>query len=424
MNPDLRGNASLSDWLNWQESAHVKPIDLGLDRVSAVYSRLNIQSPPITLTVAGTNGKGSSVSMLASIYSQAGYRTGAYTTPHLLRYNERIRVDQKSVTDPALCDAFAQIDAARGDISLSYFEFGTLAALFIFDQQQVDLQILEVGLGGRLDAVNIIDADAALISTIDLDHADWLGTDRSQIAFEKAGVFRRNQIAVCSDPSVPDSLFVEAERVGAELTCAGRDFSHLEYDSMHWRHESSAMGANLYANPVLKGRHQFQNAAGVVELVQRMQPRLPVSQQHIDQGLQSCVVDGRLQQLESSPNLWLDVAHNPESARALARFLECEQSDKRVIAVFGVMADKDIEQILSPLINLVSHWCLCDLPVSRAASAHTIEQKLKKLDSMSDVTLFADVQLAVQTAKSTADPEDCIVVFGSFYLAEACLRAL
>lgn len=379
---------------------------------------------PLTITVAGTNGKGSSVAMLEAIYAAAGYSTGVYTTPHVLRYNERIRINQKPVEDAVICAAFAEIDQARGDTSLTYFEFGTLAALLCFAREKVDIQILEVGLGGRLDAVNMVDADAALISTIDLDHAEWLGTDRSQIAVEKAGIFRPHQVAVCSDPTVPQSLIQFAQEIETDLQCAGQHFTSHCLDDSKWTLQGESGQPVVWDRPGLPGVHQIQNAAGVVRLVQRLQHTLPVDDSTIQAGLSQAQLVGRMQRVASDPDLWLDVAHNPESARALAAQLRAICDGRSCIAVFGVMADKDMRTMLEPMLDVVDFWCLVDLPLPRAARAAEIERVLNSIQPESKCRRFSSVPDAIGVAREVAQASDCMVAFGSFHVAEAVLRAL
>jgi dihydrofolate synthase/folylpolyglutamate synthase len=413
---------NLADWLVWQEALHPKSIDLGLTRVGTVYRAMGCSGQPrVTLTVGGTNGKGSSVAMLEAILRAQGYRVGTYTSPHLLRYNERIKIDGNPVDDQSICEAFARIDQARGDITLSFFEFGTLAALDLFSRAGLDVQILEVGLGGRLDAVNLLDADGALVASIDIDHQDWLGNDRGQIALEKAGIFRAGKPAVVGDPDPPPELLNFAAEQGLTLLCQQRDFG-FDRSSGSWRWHGLGGALSDLPHPALKGDHQFFNAAAVIQLIRSLGDRLPVSDSAIRQGLQTVRLTGRFQLIENSdPPILLDVAHNPQSVQALAHFLRQQYPNKRIHAVFAVMRDKDIDGILRPIRKLVSHWCLAPLAMPRAAPVENLLEAFEALSITPVEHGFSSSAAAFAAACGNAQNVDLVVIFGSFFLVSEYL---
>lgn len=413
---------TLAEWLVWQEALHPKAIDLGLGRVRKVYQVLQ-PSPrlPVTLTVGGTNGKGSCVAMLDAMLRAQGYRVGAYTSPHLLRYNERIRIDGEPVDDAALCQAFDRIDRARGDITLSYFEFGTLAALDIFSRSDLDVQILEVGLGGRLDAVNLIDADGALVASIDIDHQDWLGNTRAQIALEKAGIFRPGRPAVVGDPQPPECLHEYAREGGLSLSCQGRDygFARAGGDGWLWQGEGGSLDLPV---PALRGDHQFLNAAAVIQLLRLVRPRLAVADDAVRRGLATVQLTGRFQLVDDGPvPVLLDVAHNPQSVQVLADHLRREYAGRRIHGVFAVMKDKDIVGVLNPMRELVSHWYLSPLNMVRAASSDSLREVFRRLGVEAVESGFPDAATAFAAARLNAQNGDLVVVFGSFFLVSEFL---
>ena len=417
----LSETSSLDDWLTWQEQLHVKEIDLGLQRVSKVYKQLagEYLKQPYTITVAGTNGKGSCVALLESILMCAGYRVGVYSTPHLQHYNERIRLNGEPVEDPVLTASFQRINQSRLDTSLSYFEFGTLAALDIFNHASVDIQILEVGLGGRLDAVNIIDANAALITSIDIDHVDWLGADKSTIALEKAGVFRPQQKAVCGDASVPDSLREFALTLGTDLLLAGIDYS-VDIQAKHWCLEPQNQRSTRYSLPSLAGDHQIQNAAAVITLLKHISDDITVNEQQIETGLKQTSLPGRLQKIATHPSIYLDVAHNAESATALAQFIEQTDNQGQVYAVFSILADKDMAAVISPFKKIVNHWSLAPLNIPRSQSISAIETAFTQ-QGIETYSTHGSISQAFDHAKKQASKDDLVIVFGSFYVVAACL---
>ncbi len=407
---------TLNDWLHWQESLHPSEIELGLERVRAVLEHMDLANPDFTVvTVAGTNGKGSSVAMLESILLAAGYRVGSYTSPHLLRYNERVRVQGEPVADGELCDSFARIDAARGDISLTYFEFGTLAAIDCLQRRGVEIAVLEVGLGGRLDAVNVLDADVALITPVDVDHVAWLGNDREAIGLEKAGIMRAGRPVVVSDPQPPRSVLARAGELGAPLALVGRDY-HYQAQGDQWRWVAAEQSRNALPLPALRGDFQLANAAGVLMVLARLGEQFPVSQQAVRSGLLAVQLPGRFQVLPGRPVQILDVAHNPHSARALAQNLARQPCPGRTRAVLGMLDDKDIVATVASLNTLVDDWYLASLDVPRGASAARLREALGDVGQC-----FDNVASARAAALAAADDGDRIVIFGSFHTVAAAL---
>lgn len=418
---------NLNEWLAWQESLHPRHIELGLERVATVAQRLSLLQPQHTIiTIAGTNGKGSSVALLEAILCRAGYRVASYTSPHLLRYNERIRIAAKNIDDESLCQAFERIDQARGEISLTYFEFGTLAALDIFAHRELDVAILEVGLGGRLDAVNIIDADVALITSIDIDHIAWLGDTREAIGREKAGVFRPNRAAVCGDPTPPITIQQEAERIGAQLYCLGGEF-HYNAAPGAWRWWAATPFTQARRDalpyPNLRGTYQVQNAAAVLMVLELLKNSLPVTQNDIRAGLESVRLPGRFQVVSGPITQILDVAHNPHGATALAETLRQHPCVGVTHAVFAMLNDKDIAGVINQLRQTIQCWHVAGLPGERGADADFIEVVFAGLG----VTLASkhnSVVEAHQHALNSAKPGDRIIIFGSFYTVAQVLSEL
>jgi dihydrofolate synthase/folylpolyglutamate synthase len=404
----------LADWLAFQETAHAAAIDLGLARVGLVAERLALNgSSLLTITVAGTNGKGSSTAMLSHIYAAAGYKVGWYSSPHLLHYNERIRINNEPVSDALLVDAFQAIFVVSQDLTLSYFEWGTLAALWLFKQQGCDVQVLEVGLGGRLDAVNVIDADAALITPIDIDHQSYLGDTREVIAVEKAGIFRAGQIAVCSDAHPPQSLMAAAEALALPLYLSGQAYRWQIEKSGDWIWQSNQEVHHLPA-PALHGAFQYANAAGVLMLVYALQEKLPVAYCALAQGLKQVHLLGRLERRQAVGKTWLlDVAHNPQSVAALADYVA--SSSEPVIAVFSALSDKDIGQMLALISPYIHAWYIAPLDHSRAASEAQLRAAFASLDT--EQHWFLSMADALAAAQSV--PKSGIrLVFGSFLTVE------
>ena len=416
---------TLDEWLAWQLTLHPREIELGLERVSRVWGQLRPEGlGSLVVSVAGTNGKGSCVALLDSIYRQAGYRVGCYTSPHLVSYNERIRIDAETVTDARLCEVFERIDQARGETPLTYFEFGTLAALDLFAGEQPDLVLLEVGLGGRLDAVNIIDADVALITSIDLDHMDWLGETREQIGAEKAGILRHGQPAVLGQADMPASVLEAAETLRAEVYQYARDFRY-ERLSDAWGWWGPGDGLADLPLPALQGRYQLQNAAAVLMVCQCMQPLLPVSQAAISRGLTSVRLSGRLQFVAGDPPLVLDVAHNPQAVMALREDLAVLPIRGRVHAIFSLLSDKDVTSIAHIMQPVIASWQLVGLEVGRGQTAQALKARLMAAGiGASGITCHGSFNDALSAARRQCKPQDAILVFGSFVLVGEAMASL
>jgi len=406
---------TLDDWLNWQMTLHPCEIDLGLQRCQQVAHRLGLLTPrfPI-ISVAGTNGKGSSVALLDAILSAQSYRVGRYMSPHLIRYHERIGIGGQEVNSQQLCEAFAAVDEARQDLSLTYFEFGTLAAMWLFQQNKVDMAVLEVGLGGRLDAVNVFNPTVALITTIDIDHTDWLGPDRDSIGFEKAGILRAQQPAVCSDPQPPASLIAHAQQLGTPLYCLGRDFNYTKFLDGSWRWESNNRFYCRLPPPNLPGDFQLQNASGVLMALTLFGQYFPVSQMAVRRGLTSIRLPGRFQVLPGKMTRILDVAHNPSGARVLREVLAQHPCSGQTHALVGILKDKDILGILTPLQECVAHWHVADLNTPRSAESQTLVAHLQTL-GVTSIQRHSSITAGYRYLLSQAVAGDRIVVFGSFY---------
>ncbi len=417
----MTGFDSLQDWLKWQESLHPLLIDLGLERAAQVFHALNPDyvKPP-TITVAGTNGKGSSIAYLESIYTTQGYRVGAYTSPHILKYNERIKIDGKPVSDDEICEAFARIESVRGHTSLSYFEFGTLAALDIFHRAGVDVQLLEVGLGGRLDAVNIIDPDVALITSISIDHIEWLGGTREAIGREKAGIFRAAIPAITGDPEPPQSLIQSAAERRAVLYRIGQDFGYKK-QSTGWDWFFADRQILKLPEPGLKGEHQYRNASSVILAVTQMAETLPVTEESIKQGLKSVHLAGRFQLIDGEIPVLLDVGHNPQAVRTLADYVTAVFPGRRIHAVFSMMKDKDIAGVLEIMNLVVYDWFFAPLVNPRAAS-EAVMREIFSQSSVANVSFgFNSFNEAFSAAKKQSREGDLLLVFGSFFLVSECL---
>ena len=413
---------TLAEWLKWQESCHPKAIDLGLGRVREVFERLDPRMQiPFTITVGGTNGKGSCIAFLSAILRAQGYRVGAYTSPHLLRYNERIQVDGRPVSDELICEAFERVDAARQQVSLTYFEFGTLAALDIFSRSQLDVQLLEVGLGGRLDAVNILDTDAALVTCIEIDHSDWLGESRDAIGYEKAGIFRSGVPAVIGELEPPKSLLNYAQEHRLELSRYGIDFQY-EKGKKSWIWSSRDKTLAGLPLPALRGEHQFLNASAVLQILSLIDERLPVSETSIRAGLESVSLLGRFQYIPGNPPILLDVAHNPQASSSLADYLTQEFGDRRIFAVFSIMRDKDIKGVISNTKDRISHWYIAPLEMSRSAQDGEIISQLSECGVEAYSSGFSDAAAAINTAIQSASNTDLVLVFGSFFLVAEFLK--
>jgi dihydrofolate synthase/folylpolyglutamate synthase len=417
----------LADWLAWQETLHPNAIDLGLVRLQRTLTRLKWQRPACpVITVAGTNGKGSCVALTARILKEAGYRVGTFTSPHLLRYNERIAVDGVDVSDEALVDAFERIDAARGDDTLTFFEFNAAAALLVFADVQPDAVILEVGLGGRLDAVNVVDADVAVVTSIDLDHTDWLGPDRETIGREKAGIFRAGRPAIFGARDMPASIGASAQQVGADLQQLGRDFDWVRSGQRwNWRGRSSEQ--RDLPPPALLGEIQYDNASAVLAALEALNLRLRVPRSAIERGLQGVTLPGRFHVVQRAgpPQVeWiLDVAHNPAAARTLAAQLAARDRGGRTIAVCGVLGDKDVEGIVTALRDSFDAWVIVGLQGPRALAPDVLAERARAVGVHVEA-IAADVIAGCQAAEALAQPGDRIVVFGSFLTVGPALAGL
>lgn len=414
----------LEKWLEWQESLHFTAIELGLERCKRVADNMGLLKPSYNvISVAGTNGKGSSITLLDKILCKAGYKIGLYTSPHLLKYNERICINGEQVSDNELCESFDRIDRARGDISLTYFEFGTLAALDIFRQHNVELALLEVGLGGRLDAVNVLDADVALITSIDIDHQQWLGDNRESIAREKAGIFRNKAIAVCSDPNPPQSLLNCASALGTPLSIAGRDYQYSDNGDC-WTWQSKDLSLKVLPRPMQHCDFQLQNAAGVLMVLNKIQHDYPVSEENIAQGLNSFRLDGRMQIIPGEVTKILDVAHNSQSVEALLVNLKAIPCLGKTHLLVGMLKDKDHAEVLKALSEVADTWSIVTLAQERGSDAKTLLSDLSSLGIEENVTEFRNVDEALEGLHKSSQSGDRIVITGSFLTVGAALRKL
>ncbi len=416
---------TLADWLARCERLHPKEMDLTLERVLQVKERLALSFKVPVFTVAGTNGKGSTCAMLESVALQAGYRVGLYIKPHLVHFEERCRINGHSVAADELLPHFEAVEAARGDLSLTYFEFTTLAIARLMSLDPLDMVILEVGLGGRLDAVNAIDTDCAIITSIDIDHTEYLGSTREAIGFEKAGIMRAGKPAIVSDPVPPQSLVEHAQRIGADLWLCGRDFN-CSGDKQQWSWAGRNKRFNGMAYPALRGANQLLNAAGVLAAFDAMRERLPVSAQAVRSGLALVELPGRFQIVAGQPTLVLDVAHNPHAVATLLQNLDQMGFHPRTHAVFGAMRDKDIAAMLARMAPVVDHWYFTDLPAARAAKAAELAQIHQGIQhsgpAASEPTCHDDPLQALHAALERADPADRIIVFGSFSTVGGVLK--
>lgn len=412
---------SLDAWLERLEQLHPSAIDLGLDRVRRVREALGLTPDFPLIVVGGTNGKGSTCAYLEAILGAAGYRTGLYSSPHLLRYNERVRIAGKEASDAELVTVFERVDAARGDVSLTYFEFGTLGAMARFIDAGIDVAILEVGLGGRLDAVNIFDADVAIVTSVDLDHMDYLGDSREKIGFEKAGIYRGGRPAICADPVPPASLLAHARQIGADLRRVDRDFLG-QREGDRWNYRSPDTRWTDLPLPVMTGACQMRNASAALAALDALQDRLPVSEAAIRQGLAATRIPGRFQYIAQAPAVILDVAHNPEAARALAATLRGQPISGRTLAVVGMLADKDAAGVCAALRDQIDAWWTCTPASPRAQDARALAAVLRgQVGEAPAICVQPDANRALEAAQSAAHEDDRILVFGSFYTVAAVL---
>jgi len=413
----------LAEWLDYIERIHPKSIQLGLERVAKVRDAMGKPISAAVFTVAGTNGKGSTCAMLESILLAAGYKVGLYTSPHLLRYNERVRIDGVPVGDERLCAAFEAVEHARGDITLTYFEFGTLAAWEIFTSRPLDAVILEVGLGGRLDAVNAFDTDCALLISVDLDHMEYLGNTRESIGSEKAGIFRAGKPAIVADADPPRSVLDRAAAIGADLLLIGREFGFRQQGQqwMYWGPNGRRGGL---AAPALRGERQLANAAAALAALDALRMRLPMGMQDIRNGLARLELPARFQVLPGRPTVVLDVAHNPQAAGVLADNLAVMGFHPETYAVFGMLKDKDIEGVCRALKDKFSAWFAAGLSVPRGASADTLARALSAAGASGEVACFENPREAYAAARKRSGENDRIVVFGSFHTVAEVMQAI
>lgn len=418
--------SSLSQWLAWQEHLHFRDIDPGLQRVAEVWQRLRggSQLPCKVITVAGTNGKGSSVAITAAILQAAGYKTGTYTSPHLLRYNERICIDSIPASDAAICEAFQRIDEARQDISLTYFEFATLAAVDIFCRQQVDVAVLEVGMGGRLDAVNLFDTDIALITPIGLDHMMWLGKDRETIGREKAGIIRRHKPLVCSEATPPKTVLDYADSLSVPSYLRGRDFFYQDKQS-NWDWHNAEISLEQLPLPVLKGQYQLQNSAAVIQVCQLLnQQGMKITEQAIRKGLKTIRLSGRFQLIPGPVTRIMDVTHNQQGAENLCQVLRETDIEGKTYAVLAMLKDKDGRAVAEALKPVIDGWFLAGLDGDRGMSAVELGGQITPVLGEDKVKCFETVKQAYDEAMEKAVEGDRVLIFGSFHTVEAAMLLL
>lgn len=414
--------ATLADWLIYLESLHPKTIALGLERVAQVKQRLNLNPDFPVIVVGGTNGKGSVCAMLEGILHAAGYRVGCYTSPHLLDYNERVRIGKKQASDAELCASFEKIEQARVDVQLTYFEFGTLAAMQCFIAHKVDVAILEVGLGGRLDAVNVFDSDCAVVASVDIDHIDYLGDTREAIAYEKAGIFRSGKVAIFGDLDMPAAIAAEAQRIGAQLWRLGEQFSFTA-GAQQWNYRGVSGTRSALPYPALRGAFQLNNASAALAALDALKDNLPVSMQAVRRGLVEVALPGRFQVVPGRPMLILDVAHNPHAAASLARNLAGMPPCPKTFAVFAMLKDKDMAGVVRALNDQVDVWLVAGIDAPRGATAAELAQVLAAEGVRGELRTFATVSDAVQHACNAAFENDRIAAFGSFYTVAEVMRA-
>lgn len=413
---------TLADWLAWQESLHPKEIELGLERCRAVAERMALLPVPYTaITVAGTNGKGSTVALLDAIYRRAGYRVATYTSPHLIHYNERIRIAGECADDARICAAFERVERARRGVPLTFFEFGTLAALAIFADAAPDIAVLEVGMGGRLDAVNLVDADVAVLATLDIDHVEFLGRTREAIAREKAGIMRAGRPAVCSDPAAPSSLRESATQSGAVLSLLGVDF-HFADKGETWSWWSGDTVLEELPHPALSGSYQLRNASGVLKAVDLLQTRHPVAPARIAEALAATTLRGRFQRVPGAVEIVLDVAHNAQAVDTFVSTLRTLPPARRTQVVLGMLTTKDRLSAMSALAEVADEWQLATVQAAKGASADELYATWQRLPRRAPATRHASVAAAFAAARAAARPGDRIIAVGSFITVGEVLR--
>ncbi len=422
MGPESFLPEDLAGWLRYIEAQHPKSISMGLDRVAAVKERMGLDPQFPIIIVGGTNGKGSTCAMLENIYHHAGYRVAGYSSPHILRYNERVRVGLEELDDETLTAAFAAVEAARQDVQLTYFEYGTLAAMWCFMRQKVELAVMEVGLGGRLDAVNVFEPDCAVVTTIDIDHIEFLGNSRESIGFEKAGIFRKHVPAICGDLSPPQSLVEHARNIGAGLQLRNRDFE-LDRHADYWDFKGAMLMHDLPL-PALSGEFQLDNAACALAAIEAMQGRLPVNRSAIEAGLKSVSLTGRFQVVARQPQILLDVTHNPHAAHALAGNLRRTRAKGKTIAVFAMLADKDIAGVIAALKSEIDSWYLSSVDHVRSAGVSQLVEIFNKINADASLACFESLSAAFHQACLDAGKNDRIIVFGSFFTVAEVMHVL
>lgn len=414
---------TLNDWLGYIESVHSSSIDLTLERIKIVVERLNLNISFPIITVGGTNGKGSTCTILESIYKEGRYKVGCYTSPHFLHFNERIKINTIAVSDDLLCEAFSKIESIRNDISLTYFEYGTIAAMIIFADANIDIAILEVGLGGRLDAVNVFDSDCAIVTTIDLDHMDYLGHTKEAIGFEKAGIYRTHKTAIYGDFDPPKSLIQYCESIHAELKVIGKDFNYkVHQDSFDFLIESSfVINTPL---PKLQGDFQLVNATSALMAINIMQDKLPLAEKAIKQGISSAFIPGRFHEVRMNPSLILDVAHNPQAAISLSQNLKAHAVSGKTMAVFSILKDKDIFGVIKALSLDIDEWYIAEIQNERAASVEIISKTIHKVNPFAQIVTLKNIQEAYEFASKEVSINDRIIVFGSFYTVADIMKLI
>ena len=413
---------ALSDWLAKLETISSREIDLGLERVVHVLERLALPDAARVFHIAGTNGKGSTVAMLESLLRHNGFRVGCYTSPHIQRYNERIRIDGVEVPDEEIIAAFERIEAVRGDEALTYFEFGTLAALVVFADAGVDTLVLEVGMGGRLDAVNAVEPTAGIITNIALDHCEWLGDNIAAIAVEKAGIMRTDKPVIFSASEIPPAILDCASATGANLLAAGRDYAWQD-EGGNWSWQGSAHRFDALAYPSLAGVHQLANAAGVLALIEAAGLEELLTADVISTSLQRVRLDGRLQKVSANGNWIVDVAHNPDAARVLAAALRADEHSGRTVAILGMLDDKDVEGVVAYLENEVDHWIAVTMDSQRAFSATELGRRIANASNAACL-IVDSLDAAMDRAQELATDDDRVLVTGSFYLVGPALNQL
>ena len=417
-------------WLAYIEQLHPQDIEMGLGRITPVFQRLGIHFDCPVITVGGTNGKGSTCVLLDAVLRHAGYRTGLYTSPHFHHFSERARLGGVPAPEEVFVRQFEAVEAARGETQLTFFEFTTLAVLKLLTEARLDAVILEVGLGGRLDAVNILDANVAVVTNVDIDHVDFLGGTREQIGYEKACIFRQGRAAVCGDPNPPQSLLQHAQTIGADLWLTGRDF-RAEAQGKQWHYAGRNLRFDALDQPRMQGACQKRNASVALAALEAVRERLPVSEQAVREGLAQALLPGRFQVLPGKPTVVLDVAHNPHAVAVLAANLDAMGSFAATWAVFGAMQDKDIDGVIAAMKGRVQHWCVTDLPLARAATAQQISDRLMAAgigqpheDNVGpSIHMFASPAAAFTYASSQAGENDRILAFGSFWVVAGVTAA-